>query len=256
MLLAELAEVVGNTATPRGREIRAFVAWLLSASPELPPPATVLIFLVPAVAFRIRPLPVSAINTLPEPCGTPFFFKQWGGVRKKKYGRQLDGRTYDEYPRRVAALIPDRMSCAEFAETIVRPFGQVLRGGKLVQVTSFTQIRPDILVHIEQQFDHVGIKLPPGPAFNFSAAGCQGLRRTVGAIRSDRVQSIRHGYKPFPEGYFFALQAPRASGAVVAFLMRIDDLRRFLRNGIFFSISYPREQYSRMTFRRESTCPA
>jgi protein gp37 len=30
-----------------------------------------------------------------------FFFKQWGGVRKSKAGRQLDGTTYDEMPRRV-----------------------------------------------------------------------------------------------------------------------------------------------------------
>jgi protein gp37 len=28
----------------------------------------------------------------------PFFFKQWGGVQKKKYGRLLDGKTYDELP--------------------------------------------------------------------------------------------------------------------------------------------------------------
>jgi protein gp37 len=28
----------------------------------------------------------------------PFFFKQWGGVRKAKNGRLLDDRTYDEYP--------------------------------------------------------------------------------------------------------------------------------------------------------------
>jgi len=31
----------------------------------------------------------------------PFFFKQWGGVRKSKAGRELDGQTYDELPRRV-----------------------------------------------------------------------------------------------------------------------------------------------------------
>jgi protein gp37 len=30
----------------------------------------------------------------------PFFFKQWGGVRKKWNGRQLDGRTWDERPPR------------------------------------------------------------------------------------------------------------------------------------------------------------
>jgi protein gp37 len=28
----------------------------------------------------------------------PFFFKQWGGVHKKKAGRILDGRVWDEYP--------------------------------------------------------------------------------------------------------------------------------------------------------------
>ncbi len=30
--------------------------------------------------------------------GVPFFFKQWGGTQKKKAGRLLDGRTYDEMP--------------------------------------------------------------------------------------------------------------------------------------------------------------
>ena len=31
--------------------------------------------------------------------GVPFFFKQWGGVNKKKAGRLLGGRTWDEMPR-------------------------------------------------------------------------------------------------------------------------------------------------------------
>lgn len=30
--------------------------------------------------------------------GVPMFFKQWGGVNKKKTGRTLNGRTYDELP--------------------------------------------------------------------------------------------------------------------------------------------------------------
>ncbi len=33
----------------------------------------------------------------------PFFFKQWGGVRKDLTGRELGGNTYDEMPVRVAA---------------------------------------------------------------------------------------------------------------------------------------------------------
>jgi hypothetical protein len=33
----------------------------------------------------------------------PFFFKQWGGTRKKKSGRELEGRTWDEMPAPAAA---------------------------------------------------------------------------------------------------------------------------------------------------------
>ncbi len=29
----------------------------------------------------------------------PFFFKQWGGIRKGRNGRMLDGRTWDELPK-------------------------------------------------------------------------------------------------------------------------------------------------------------
>jgi len=34
----------------------------------------------------------------------PFFFKQWGGVRKKKTGRLLEKRTWDEMPHAEHAL--------------------------------------------------------------------------------------------------------------------------------------------------------
>ena len=30
--------------------------------------------------------------------GVAFFFKQWGGTNKKKAGRELGGRTYNEMP--------------------------------------------------------------------------------------------------------------------------------------------------------------
>jgi len=32
----------------------------------------------------------------------PFFFKQWGGVRKDRTGRELNGRTFDELPVRLS----------------------------------------------------------------------------------------------------------------------------------------------------------
>jgi len=41
---------------------------------------------------------VSDIRNRCLECGVPFFFKQWGGVQKKRAGRILDGRTWDERP--------------------------------------------------------------------------------------------------------------------------------------------------------------
>jgi len=43
--------------------------------------------------------------------GVAFFFKQWGGLRPKSGGRDLDGREWNELPRRVrkaeSLLFPD-----------------------------------------------------------------------------------------------------------------------------------------------------
>ena len=36
-----------------------------------------------------------------EAAGVPFFFKQWGGVNKKRAGRLLQGRTWDDLPAQV-----------------------------------------------------------------------------------------------------------------------------------------------------------
>ena len=48
-----------------------------------------------------RPLDPAWVRDLREQCcaaGVPFFFKQWGGVRKKTTGRMLVERTWDELP--------------------------------------------------------------------------------------------------------------------------------------------------------------
>jgi protein gp37 len=50
-----------------------------------------------------RPMEESWVLGIRDQCKrakVPFFFKQWGGVRKKRAGRLLDGVTYDEVPRR------------------------------------------------------------------------------------------------------------------------------------------------------------
>ncbi|RMH83127.1 MAG: phage Gp37/Gp68 family protein [Calditrichaeota bacterium] len=41
---------------------------------------------------------VLEIKELCEKAGIPFFFKQWGGRNKRKAGRELDGRIYDNIP--------------------------------------------------------------------------------------------------------------------------------------------------------------
>jgi protein gp37 len=66
----------------------------------------------------------------------PFFFKQWGGVRKKKNGRKLDGKTYDEYPRRTTSPVPDRIRCLAHADEILDSFARAFRGSSLTQLTA------------------------------------------------------------------------------------------------------------------------
>lgn len=48
-----------------------------------------------------RPMHPDWARSIRDQCreaGVPFFFKQWGGVQKKKTGRVLDGVTHDEFP--------------------------------------------------------------------------------------------------------------------------------------------------------------
>jgi protein gp37 len=52
------------------------------------------------------------VISLREQCqaaSIPFFFKQWGGVRKSEKGRILDGRTYDETPERRVKDLPSHL---------------------------------------------------------------------------------------------------------------------------------------------------
>jgi protein gp37 len=49
-----------------------------------------------------RPIEAAWVRDIRRQCrqeGIPFFFKQWGGVQKKKKGRVLDGRTWDGMPK-------------------------------------------------------------------------------------------------------------------------------------------------------------
>ena len=48
-----------------------------------------------------RPMEADWVRAIRDRClaqSVPFFFKQWGGIHKKRFGRTLDGRTWDELP--------------------------------------------------------------------------------------------------------------------------------------------------------------
>jgi len=51
---------------------------------------------------KARPMLPEWVQSLLTQCRgqeVPFFFKQWGGVNKKKAGRTFRGQTYDEFPQ-------------------------------------------------------------------------------------------------------------------------------------------------------------
>ena len=48
-----------------------------------------------------RPMQIDWVRNIKEQCvnqNVPFFFKQWGGINKKKTGRLLDGKTWGQMP--------------------------------------------------------------------------------------------------------------------------------------------------------------
>jgi protein gp37 len=52
----------------------------------------------------------------------PFFFKQWGGVQKKKAGREIEGQTYDEFPFTAGEIIPSRVARRQMASDLEARF--------------------------------------------------------------------------------------------------------------------------------------
>jgi protein gp37 len=68
-----------------------------------------------------RPMLLNWVVDIRDQClsaDIPFFFKQWGGVNKKKAGRSLEGRTWDEIPKELA--LPKNKS---FGEAVtIEPF--------------------------------------------------------------------------------------------------------------------------------------
>jgi protein gp37 len=55
-----------------------------------------------------RPVKKEWVNSILSQCqiqNVPFFFKQWGGMNKKKNGRMLDGEFYNEMPKKYEQIL-------------------------------------------------------------------------------------------------------------------------------------------------------
>lgn len=68
-----------------------------------------------------RPIDAAWIRSIRAQCraqNVPFFFKQWGGVRKSEAGRELDGRTYDEFPDSPSHPVPSSQERSQLLHTL------------------------------------------------------------------------------------------------------------------------------------------
>jgi len=72
-----------------------------------------------AKARRMDPVWVRSLRDQCEAAGVAFFFKQWGGVHKSTTGRELDGRTYDEFPSHMLRQGPDAATRRMLRMTLV-----------------------------------------------------------------------------------------------------------------------------------------
>jgi protein gp37 len=72
--------------TPNHGDLRGLLNWVIVGGESGP---------------NARPMHPQWARDLRDQCqaaGVPFFFKQWGGVNKKKAGRELDGQYHNEMP--------------------------------------------------------------------------------------------------------------------------------------------------------------
>jgi len=89
-----------------------------------------------------RPMREEWVNAIRNRCReskTAFFFKQWGGVQKGKYGRTLNGRTYDEMPRQRTVPMPSRADRRALARELT-PLTHQWTSAPLVRLSTHAQI--------------------------------------------------------------------------------------------------------------------
>jgi protein gp37 len=78
---------------------------------------------------RARPMNRDWVNSVMEQCrrhNVPFFFKQWGGVHKKRAGRELDGRTFDEFPQILRSEFPPKIERMQILRSVASEVATLL----------------------------------------------------------------------------------------------------------------------------------
>jgi len=98
-----------------------------------------------------RPMAAEWVASIKRQCRkakVAFFFKQWGGVQKKRTGRMLDGRTYDDMPGNCFPTIVTHSGC----ETLNALGSNVARNPSIVsrrrQSEAFLVLRDDVETQI------------------------------------------------------------------------------------------------------------
>jgi protein gp37 len=79
-----------------------------------------------------RPMEQAWVVNIREQCreaNVPFFFKQWGGVRKAEAGRCLEGRTFDEMPARLSHPVAARQKKTALIEDVNSRVAEVIASG-------------------------------------------------------------------------------------------------------------------------------
>ena len=85
-----------------------------------------------------RPMQEDWVLSLRNQCRknkVAFFFKQWGGVRKSKTGRHLQGRTYDEFPERACRPVMTAEACLTAAREIESRYPPRITPPSLIRLT-------------------------------------------------------------------------------------------------------------------------
>ena len=84
-----------------------------------------------------RQMNESWVISIKEQCqrrDIPFFFKQWGGIRKKQTGRQLRGRLYDDFPQVVRPAFPNKSERLHLLTSLTKELSVFLGSGNNEQL--------------------------------------------------------------------------------------------------------------------------